>query len=55
MSTFLDDGLRDGDPYNLRSGTPPFLLEAEPPVNVGKMGENFPSTGRTTFCGIATA
>jgi len=55
LSTFLEDGLRDGDPYNLRSGNVPYPLPPDPPVDVGKLSEDFPSQDRAAYCAAATS
>lgn len=50
LGTFLRDGLRDGDPYNLRSGTPPYVLAAQPPLDIASLSMDFPDDARSTSC-----
>lgn len=44
------DGIRDGDPYDLSSGTAPFALPANPPLPPQGLAEQFPDVVRGPGC-----
>lgn len=52
----LDDiptsGVREGDPYDLASGTAPYPLPRETPVSVTAMRQDFPDQPPERACGL---
>ena len=44
------DGIRDGDPYDLNSGTAPFPLPVAPAVPPSGLAEQFPDVARGPGC-----
>ena len=50
ITTFVEDGLRPGDPYNLQSGTPPFVMQPVPAMDVDRLRALYPDRGDGGRC-----
>lgn len=46
------DGVREGDPYNLASGTQPFSLPTDGPVSLDDLRARFPDQPPERACGL---
>lgn len=46
------DGVREGDPYDLASGTQPFPLPFETPVSVEDLRDQYPDQPPERACGV---
>ena len=50
LSTFLEGGIRIGDPYDLASGATPFVMSPIPEIDVAALAATFPDPVEATGC-----
>ncbi|MEM6610428.1 MAG: hypothetical protein AAF689_17850 [Pseudomonadota bacterium] len=50
IDDIVEDGIRDGDPFDLRTGVAPFPLPLNPPLPAARLSEMYPDQDRGPGC-----